>query len=125
MSKLNKTCFLCQQQYSYCYSCPTELQYQSWKNLFDTENCKEIFNILCRHGQSTITDEEAKELLEQYDLSQKDSFTDNVKKHIDQIFCASDKETSNKEIADEIVQPIKPKKMRPKHRVVKDNVADK
>ena len=85
MGKLNKTCLVCQKSYHYCYSCPTDLQNPSWKNLFDTEQCKEIFNILSRNGQGMITDEEAKELLSKCDLTQKDTFADNIKNHIDKI----------------------------------------
>ena len=86
MGKLNKTCLVCGKNYHYCYSCPSDLQNPSWKNLFDTEECKEIFNILCKNGQGMITDDEAKELLSKYDLTQKDSFVDNIKNHIDKVF---------------------------------------
>ena len=107
MGKLNKTCLVCNKQYHHCYSCPTDLQHPSWMELFDKENCKNIFNILSRHGQKMIINEEAKELLNQCDLSQKDNFADNIKNHINQIFCIDVNEEINEEqIVENVVENI-------------------
>ena len=99
MGKLNKTCLVCQTPYRYCYTCPTDLQNPSWKNLFDTEQCKEIFNILSKNGQGIITDDEAKELLDNCDLSQKDAFAVNIKTHINNLYGY---DTVEEEIQEEI-----------------------
>lgn len=124
MGKLNRTCFVCGKQYHYCYSCPSDLQNPSWKNLFDVENCKNIFNILCRHGQSMIADEEARELLNRCDLSQRDGFTDNIKNHIDQIFNVVVEENINTETTKENVQNKETKKILPKRKTVEEETVE-
>ena len=96
MGTLNKTCLVCGSNYHYCYTCPSDLRNPSWKNIFDVENCKDIFNILSKHGQGMISDEEAKELLGKCDLSQKETFSTNIKNHIDRI--VSVKKVNNDEM---------------------------
>lgn len=107
MGKLNRTCLTCQSQYYYCFSCPSDLQHPSWKSAFDTENCKEIFNILSRHGQGKISNEEAKELLNKCDLTKKDTFAENIKNHINQIFGIEIvNEIKEEKIEEEVAEPV-------------------
>ena len=107
MGKLNRTCMVCKMQYYHCYSCPSDLQNPSWKSIFDNENCKDIFNILSRHGQGKITDEEAKELLSKCDLTKKDTFAENIKNHINQIFGVEIvNEIKEEKIEKEVVEPV-------------------
>ena len=111
MAKLNRTCLVCGKQYHYCYSCPSDLQNPSWKNLFDNENCKKIFNILCRHGQNMITDEEAREMLAECNLSHKEEFNESIKDHLNRVFNVVANENDNKEEHDvEETKKILPKK---------------
>ena len=90
MGKLNKICYVCNKSYKHCYSCPSDLNHPSWMEMFDTENCKNIFNILCKHGQKMITDEETRMQLKDCDLSQKEHFADNIIEHINKVFENSD-----------------------------------
>lgn len=89
MAKINTTCKTCGTQYYHCYTCPADLYHPSWQALFHEENCREIFTILGRHGQGLISAEEAKELLANCDLSQKDTFNDGIKNHIT-LVCGTD-----------------------------------
>ena len=89
MAKINTTCKTCGVQYYHCYACPADLYHPSWKALFHEENCQEIFTILGRHGQGLISAEEAKELLAQCDLSQKNTFNESIKNHI-ALICGED-----------------------------------
>ena len=130
MGKLNKQCFVCGEKYSYCYSCPSDLQNPTWRTLFDTENCKNIFNILCRHGQGKITDEETRNLLNECDLTYVDKFNESLKNHFDKVFSSTVKEETivTKEITENIVGepmveevrvPKRNKKMIPKSKTAK------
>lgn len=124
MGKLNRICLVCGEQYKYCYSCPSDLQNPSWKNLFDNENCKKIFNILCRHGQNMITDEETREQLKECDLSNKEHFNANIQKHLDKVFNVVVDRNIEEVIKEDVVQIKETKKMRPKRKVVEEVTAE-
>lgn len=101
MGKINKICYVCNKSYKHCYSCPSDLQHPSWMEMFDTENCKNIFNILCKHGQKMISDEETRELLNDCDLSQKDTFAENIINHLNKVL--SDNSVVNDDVVEQVV----------------------
>ena len=99
MGKLNKICYVCNKSYKHCYSCPSDLNHPSWMEMFDTENCKNIFNILCKHSQKMITEEEARVQLKGCDLSQKEHFADHIVEHINRVL-GNDNVSDEKEIVE-------------------------
>ncbi|HKM00718.1 MAG TPA: hypothetical protein VJ083_01550 [Sedimentibacter sp.] len=83
MAKLNRVCFTCGQKHSYCPSCYEDRNLETWRIMFDTENCKKIFNIINKHFYNHITTDEAISQLEICDLSCK--FNEDIQKEIDNI----------------------------------------
>lgn len=79
----NRTCLTCGKTYEYCGSCPSGLNLPVWKNLFDTENCKIIFETVSDYAQKVITKQSAKEKILACDLSGR--FKENITKYIDDI----------------------------------------
>lgn len=79
----NRICLTCGKAYEYCGSCPSSLNLPVWKNLFDTENCKNVFETASDYAQQVITKESAKEKLSKCDLS--GTFKEKIKKIIDDI----------------------------------------
>lgn len=79
----NRICLTCGKPYEYCGSCPSSLNLPVWKNLFDTENCKTVFETVSDYAQNAITKESAKVRLSKCDVS--GIFKDNIKKLIDDI----------------------------------------
>lgn len=79
----NRICLTCGKPYEYCGSCPSSLNLPVWKNLFDTENCKTVFETVSDYAQNAITKESAKVRLSKCDVS--GVFKDNIKKLIDDI----------------------------------------
>ena len=75
----NRICIACGKEYEYCGFCPKSLNLPVWKNIFDTENCKNIFEIASDYAQNMITKERAKERLLCCDLSNIDSFKEKVR----------------------------------------------
>lgn len=67
MTKKNKTCTVCGERYFYCYDC--NIADPAWKNMFHDENCKTIFETINKFYFKHISDEEAKNILQQCDLS--------------------------------------------------------
>ena len=79
----NRICLTCGKPYEYCGSCPSSLNLPVWKNLFDTDNCKTVFETVSDYAQKAITKESAKVRLSKCDVS--GVFKDNIKNLIDDI----------------------------------------
>lgn len=89
----NRICLTCGKPYEYCGSCPSSLNLPVWKNIFDTENCKTVFETVSDYAQNAITKESAKVKLSKCDVS--GVFKNNIKKLIDDI---NEKDVKNIEI---------------------------
>ena len=79
----NRICLTCGKAYEYCGSCPSSLNLPVWKNLFDTENCKTVFETVSDYAQKVITKEVAKKKLSNYDTSI--NYKENIQKYLDDI----------------------------------------
>lgn len=79
----NRICLTCGKAYEYCSSCPTSLNLPVWKNLFDTENCKTVFETVSDYAQKVITKDVAKEKLSKCDISSK--YKENIQKYLNEI----------------------------------------
>lgn len=77
-------CIVCGKEYEMCRSCDPSVMF-SWKLMTDTTEHFGIYMVLKDYNDGIITIDKAKELLEQYDLSEKDTFIDDVRKCIDKI----------------------------------------
>lgn len=64
MKKTNRICLTCGKAYSYCPNCTEDELKPTWMALYDTENCREIFNILTDYNAGLINADKADEKLE-------------------------------------------------------------
>ena len=86
MSNKNRKCFTCGNKYSYCPTCEKDQGKELWYGMFHEENCMLIFQILTEVTFNRKTKAEAKILLSSLDLSNLESFEENVKAQIKDIF---------------------------------------
>ena len=85
-NKNNATCIICGKEYHLCIGCDrTKTNWKSWKMITDTENCYNIYKILNDYGYGKMSKDEARELLNQLDLSDVDNFREGVKNRINNI----------------------------------------
>ena len=98
-----RTCLTCGKAYEYCGSCPSSLNLPVWKNLFDTENCKTVFETVSDYAQKVITKESAKEKLSKCDLSVE------FKEKIDGLVKEIIAEKRNEAVVNETIEPVMPK----------------
>ena len=80
--RYERTCTLCGRAYKYCNSCSKDKLKPVWYNLFDRENCKDIFQALNDYNFELITKEEAAQRLNQCDLSEVDKLSENYRQEI-------------------------------------------
>ena len=69
MSKPNRICVTCGREYHYCNTCKDERTDPSWRNMFDTENCRTIFWTLSDALNDCMDKEEAKKILDKCDTT--------------------------------------------------------
>ena len=79
----NRICLTCGKAYEYCGSCPSSLNLPVWKNLFDTENCKTVFETVSDYAQNVITKDVAKKKLSNCDTSI--NYKENIQKYLDEL----------------------------------------
>lgn len=80
-----RTCIICGKEYSYCPHCGNGNKGETWRYLYDTEKCMEIFNVLSRYQFKHVNKDEAKSQLKDLKISKDMVFTDEIQKQINEI----------------------------------------
>lgn len=77
MAKVKRHCVMCAKEYEYCNSCGAAPKL--WKNIFCSENCRDIYDVLNKYDGKLITKEDGTERLKAFDLSVVPKFNDRFK----------------------------------------------
>lgn len=86
MSQGDRKCIVCGKEYKFCHNCGNDdRKDETWRNIFCSENCKNIYNILSMQGNGHIDDGKAKDMLSKLDLSRLGEFRADFKKQIESI----------------------------------------
>lgn len=78
-----RKCLVCGKIYEYCKGCNPETP--SWKAIFESQNCHDIFEVM----SSSMSDEGKKEMLNELDLSELEKFNEDIKAQIKDLFSVS------------------------------------
>lgn len=108
----NRICLTCGKAYEYCGSCNDNLRFPVWMNIFDTENCKNIFETVSDYAQKMITKDCANEKLSKCNLSHVDNLKDNIKKLVKEITSTENIVQSVENENEQVIE--KPKRYRKK-----------
>lgn len=95
MADINAKCSICGKGYHLCLSCSNTKTFAPWRTITDTIECYKIFLIIRDYSNKYITKAEAKLQLDNYDLSELDSYEDNIRVIVNEIF-AEDKPNRKK-----------------------------
>ena len=109
--ELNATCDICGKKYHVCNSCKEVKSFTPWRAVTDTMQHYIIFLALSEYTK-TKDKEKAKEELSKCDLSELDTFNENIKTAIKEIMADGKEkvvETVSEDIVEENVE-IKPQK---------------
>ena len=82
---INAHCYICGNGYYKCYSCKDMEHIAPWKTVTDTSEHFKIFQILKGYSTKVYSATEAWDKLQKVELSDMDSFNDNVKEQINTI----------------------------------------
>ena len=66
--KMNRKCIMCGAEYSYCPKCGKDVDKPTWMNLFNDENCNEIYTIVTQFRDGYIDKDVAVERLSKCDI---------------------------------------------------------
>lgn len=83
--EINHWCVVCGRGYHACDACDKTKSFTSWRSLTDSMEHFKIFTVLRNYNNKLIDKEEAKRLLSDIDLSDKDSYKDSAKRLLDEI----------------------------------------
>lgn len=92
--RINAECSICGKGYYMCLACKDKMALSPWKLHTDTSEHYKIYQILRGVTIGVYSNEEAKAKLQTVDLSDIDSFKDNIKSRINDI------------IKEDVVEPI-------------------
>ena len=85
MSKPNRTCYCCGRKYYYCPSCPDESKDPKIYTMWDSELCRDIFNVLVDESTKKINTLECKNKLIELCVDKNTVLKESVRKHVDRV----------------------------------------
>lgn len=85
MAKLNRTCGICKDKYSYCPTCAADAHKPTWMAVFCSENCREFYNVINDYKHKKVNNENAYKKLKALDLSSLSKLPENFKLIVDEI----------------------------------------
>ena len=103
-----RLCAVCGSEYSFCPNCGNTTGNETWRYLFDGEDCMSIYHIYDKHRAGKITDDVAKNELEKYDLSKVLEADTLVAKSIKDLFNKKNEPSINIEKEDAAVTTAEP-----------------
>lgn len=112
----NVKCIICGKGYHLCRSCKDKLAVAPYKLLTDTSEHYKVYQVVNAYRGKVYTKEEAREVLKNIDISDKDTYLDSVKKILDEILEVEKKTNKVEDIDKNDV--VKPKKYVKSNKVV-------
>ena len=89
---LNRKCIVCpdKHHYKYCSNCSGYNSKETWRFLYCSQNCREIYSIATDFVNGKLTGLDAKHKLEKLDLSDLEFYHSVIKKNIEDILAFED-----------------------------------
>lgn len=118
--KSMRKCTLCPSHvYEYCNKCKPNSLIEPWRLLYDSETCRDVYNILSEFAFGRKTALEARKELEQYNVPSKEEMNSSLRKNLEDIYAQTEElysknseEKIEKEIIEEPVEEVKPRRRR-------------
>jgi len=80
-----RSCIICGKEYRYCPNCGADNKDETWRYLYDSEECMNVFNILSNYKNNHIDKEDARDQFEALKVSKDKKFTAEIQKQLDEI----------------------------------------
>lgn len=100
MSRFYKQCLVCKTTYEFCQFCSRFDHLPRFMTTFCSQNCKDVFDTACAYEQGKMSQGEAKENLNNLDLSRRMYYTGSIATSVNKILG----EDSKKETEEVVVE---------------------
>lgn len=87
---VKRKCICCGNEYEYCYHCGDKKK-ESWKNNYDVESCRDVFNIITDYRGGYMSKEEATGRLKELNLANRATYVEEVAKFVDELLKTPEK----------------------------------
>ena len=78
-----RICICCKKEYEYCPSCGNKSQ--PWKFNYDTEECRDLFNVLSGYNMGLMGLEKVKEVVKQYNITDLNKYKEPIRNMLNKI----------------------------------------
>lgn len=115
--KEKRICKCCGKEYEYCPHCGKHRD-ELWRNITDTEECREVLNIVSAYNIGRANKEQVKKVLDDYKVSDygkyKESISAVLKKLFEETHEEPHKETKIEKVLEPVVvkEPVQPQVVR-------------
>lgn len=84
--KNNRKCILCGTEYKYCGNCAEDSRLEPWHTIYHDNNCRTIFNTATDYRAGLLTKEEAINIFDTCDLSNKENFKSSILQLLNELY---------------------------------------
>lgn len=89
-----RICLTCGRAYEYCPSCGGDKMRPRWMINWDTEACKEVFNIVSAYNMGVMTADEAADSLRDRGVKDFSAYKESIASNLKEIVRAASKKNS-------------------------------
>ena len=97
MARGERTCVVCGTKYIYCPNCKKGDPTETWRYMYDSEECREIFKTCSRFAFGHIDAEAAKKKLDKYDLTDRTKYAEGIRQNLSAIYAKKAENPKEKE----------------------------
>jgi hypothetical protein len=89
-----RICHTCGKEYDYCPNCAAYEALPKWKTNWDTEECKDVWNIIIRYNTEGIPASEVQAVLDSYGVANYSKYNAQISTALEKILKKNDKKKS-------------------------------
>lgn len=85
MAKTRK-CIACEREYKYCNNCREYASYPTWMAEFDTEACRDIFDVMSGYNMGILNEDKVKEVVDKHNITDFSIFKESIRTKLEDMF---------------------------------------
>lgn len=98
-----RVCHTCGKEYEYCPNCSAFSSQPRWKANWDTEECKDVWNILVRYNTEGLDADEVKSVLNSYGVNNYSKYSSPIASQLKKILYIEPKKKNKDYAKSEII----------------------
>lgn len=80
-----RTCACCGKTYKYCPTCGKDIK-KPWLAICDTEECREVLNIISAYNMGTVDKDRVKAVLDKYNVKDFSKYKKSISDKLNELF---------------------------------------